>query len=262
MNKKLAIIGVGNMGGALYKRLACAMPKEHIALCDTDAKKLARLSAYRSFTSAQEAALSAKCVILAVKPQAFHALAKDLFGSLEKKLVISIMAGISLASLSKTLGAKKIIRAMPNLAIQEGAGVIGWIASSFVTKEENALARKLFSPLGHEIEVKKEEMIDSITALSGSGPAYFFYLVNLLETKARAMGFSESSARIISEHTLIGSAKLLESGKKSAEEWREAVTSKGGTTSAALSHLKEHGFDMLFYEAIDTAKKRAKELQK
>lgn len=260
MNKKLAIIGAGNMGGALYKRLIHVLPKKHIALCDTDSQKCALLNPTVSFPSAQQAADFAECVILAIKPQAFHSLSSELNGSLTDKLIISIMAGVSVSALQKNLGAKKIIRSMPNLAVQESAGVIGWIASADVSKEEKAFARRIFSALGHEIEVHKENMIDAITALSGSGPAYFFYLTELLETKARAFGFTKNDARALAEQTLIGSAHLLAKNSKSAKEWKEFVTSKGGTTHAALSYLKEHGFDMLFYKAINAAKNRAREL--
>lgn len=261
MNKKLAIIGAGNMGSAMYKSALGIFPKKQIIVCDANPEKLDALKGARSAADANTACKLADVIVLAVKPQSFAGLCESITISLKDKLIISIMAGISAKMISEKLLASKIIRAMPNLAVQHGAGVIGWIASSFVTQKEKMLARKFFSSLGKEIEVKKENMLDCITTLSGSGPAYFFYLASLLETKARKMGFSENEARLISEQTLIGSAKLLEASAQSARQLQDAVTSKGGTTEAALSYLKEHGFDILFYEALDKAKKRAMELR-
>lgn len=257
----LAIIGAGNMGSAIYKSVLGVFPKKQVIVCDANQEKLAALKVARSTSNANTACKEAGIIVLAVKPQSFSSLCESITIELQDKLIISIMAGISMKMLREKLKAKKIIRTMPNLAIQQGAGVVGWIASPFVSKKEKAFARRIFSVFGYEIEVRKENLLNAITALSGSGPAYFFYLTSLLETKARKMGFSENEARMISAQTLIGSAKLLETDKKSAGEWRESVTSKGGTTEAALSYLKEHGFDMLFYSAIDAAEKRAQELQ-
>ncbi|MFH0820800.1 MAG: pyrroline-5-carboxylate reductase [Candidatus Peregrinibacteria bacterium] len=247
MKTKIVIIGVGNMGGAIARALTKTLGKENLFLCDRG-------------DNPNKAIASADIVILAVKPQSFDELANSINMKLNGKLIISIMAGVTIKKISEKLGAKKIIRSMPNLGIQVKTGVIGWIASPKVTKEERRKVHGLFSTMGQSIEVKKESLLNAITALSGSGPAYFFYLTELLEEKAKSFGFSTNEARIIAETTLIGSSKLLEVGKKNAAEWRTAVTSKKGTTEAALSHLKTHHFDQIFLDAIEAAKKRSEEL--
>lgn len=247
MNPKIAIIGMGNMGGAIARALVKTVGKKNLFLCDRE-------------EDPNKAIVSANIVILAIKPQSFDDLADSIHVKLDEKLVISIMAGVTIKKISEKLDAKKIIRSMPNLGIQVKAGVIGWMAAPKVTAQEKQEAHKIFSALGLSIEVKKESLLDAFTALSGSGPAYFFYLCELLAKKAIKLGFSEKDANLVAEATLIGSAKLLEIGGKSAGEWRAAVTSKKGTTEAALNHLKTHHWNEIFWGGIEAARKRTEEL--
>ena len=139
---------------------------------------------------------------------------------------------------------------MPNLPLQIQAGLTGWIATPEV---EKGPIQEIFQTFGQEIEVENESDLDKITALSGSGPAYFFHLTELLQSKAESFGFTSAQAEKIANQTLIGAAKLLESSDKTAKEFREAVTSKGGTTEAALDILN-------FNAAIDAAEQKSKEL--
>ncbi len=249
---KIGIIGAGNMGSAFYKGLLKQFAAEDLYVCDNDRKKLDALNCSNVSTDVGEILANVDVAIFAIKPQSF----KEFEWSMEEKLVISIMAGISIDTLRDKTGAGKIVRSMPNLPVQVGHGLTGWIATEAVT--EKNLIKKIFGSLGEEIEVTDESMIDSITALSGSGPAYFFYLCETISKKAEALGFSSEEARKIAESTFVGSAFLLDANTKSAGEWREAVTSKGGTTEAALNHL-ESASDIIA-EAIEKAKNRSKEL--
>lgn len=198
--------------------------------------------------------------IIAVKPQYFFDLAKSIDSDVSYKLFISIMAGVNIHHIQESLKAEKVVRTMPNLAVQVGKGVVGWCGSEVVGDDEKNIIRNILSTMGESIELKDEEKLDAITALSGSGPAYFFYLTELLQKKAEEFGFSFEQAKKIAEMTFAGSAELLEKNEKSAEEWRVAVTSPGGTTEAALKHLEENKFDQIFKDGIEVARKRAEEL--
>lgn len=245
MNQKIAIIGAGKMGNAMLKALAPHFPETQ---------------AYDKDTNLSEVLPAADVIIFAVKPQDFENCCKDISVDFSKKLVISIMAGLTIKKIKAQSKATKIVRSMPNLPLQVDAGITAWLATKEV--KEKVLIRKIFSCFGEEIEVKKESDLDKITALSGSGPAYFFYLCEILAEQAQQMGFSKKDSEKIANTTFIGSAKLLDATQKSAKEFREAVTSKGGTTEAALKHLQKEGLSNIFKSAINAAEKRSKELSK
>ncbi len=259
MNETIAIIGAGNMGSAFAKRLAEAQPELRIHLCDHNLEKLDTSDAKHVFTDPLKAIDSASTILLAVKPQSAHDLIKSL-PLLTDRLVISIMAGISVESLMTMTSSKMIIRAMPNLPAQAGQGLTGWIASAQTTAKQRAFAKQLFTSVGQEIELKKESLMDSLTPLSGSGPAYFFLLADLLSAKAIQEGFSPEDAELIARQTLIGSAEILAQGSRTPSEWIAAVASKGGVTEAALRVLKESHLDTIFSDAIDKAITRSREL--
>lgn len=149
---------------------------------------------------------------------------------------------------------------MPNLAASVGQSLTGWVASKSAKPADRKLVAKIFSSFGTEMELKNENMINSLTALSGSGPAYFFYMTELLQKKAERLGFAAEQAKMIAEKTLIGSAGLIGLNIKDAADWRKSVTSKGGTTEKALEHMKDKGIGRIVFGAVDKAKKRAEEL--
>ncbi len=260
MNYRIGIIGLGNMGATFYKGLSEVFPKEALFICDKDEQKFIDLKATNFTTDPKELADQAGIVILAVKPQAFDDLMKELDDGLKDKLVVSIMAGVGVKKLKEKTGSNRIIRAMPNLPAQVGKSVTGWIATKDVTSEEKERISQIFSTIGTSFEVDDESKIDKVTAISGCGPAYFFYLIELLSKKAEALGFSAEVAKKMAESTFLGSAKLLEGGDKSAKEWKEAVTSKGGATEAALMYMKESDFEKIFSDAVDAAHKRCLDL--
>ncbi|OGH68821.1 MAG: pyrroline-5-carboxylate reductase [Candidatus Magasanikbacteria bacterium RIFCSPHIGHO2_02_FULL_47_14] len=254
---KIGLIGAGNMGGAIYRALVQKFSPEDIFVCDHSQEKLDALGVTHGFTKVTDMLPQVDVVLLGVKPQTFAEIHLDL----SDKLVISIMAGISLGSIAAKTGAARVVRSMPNLPAQVGQGLTGWVANENVTGQEKDLVQEIFTSFGKEIEVNEEAMVDVITALSGCGPAYFFYLTELLQEKALTLGLSSDQARIIAETTFVGAAHLLEKNTKTAKEWREAVSSKGGVTVAALSHLQKQKFDVIFDQAIDAAIRRSQELK-
>lgn len=259
MTDIIAIIGMGNMGTAFYAGLK-GKTRLRMNLCDHNQQKLDALDAEFAFTDPAEAIENASAVLLAVKPQSAKEMLLALSPALSDRLVISIMNGITIASLEKLTRAKRIIRAMPNLPVQAKQGFTGWIASEAVTENDKHFARQIFDAVGDHMELNKEELINVITGISGCGPAYFFYLAELLATKAMKEGFTEKEASLIARQTLLGSSKLLESQDIPPAQWRAAVSSKGGSTEAAIRSLQASKLDEHFASAIDAAIKRSQEL--
>lgn len=206
------------------------------------------------FTDVSEMLPLVDVLILAIKPQHFQPIPAS------EKLIISVMAGVTIEAIQKKTGTTRIIRSMPNLGVSLRKGVIGWFASPSVSEAEKKWAREAFHQMGVEVEVEREEMLNAVTAVSGSGPAYFFYLAEQLTLAAQTLGFSKEQARLLSEGALITSGQLLSEGDQSATEWCQRVTSAGGTTEAALTHLRKSTFEQTFIEAVDAANQRAKEL--
>jgi len=198
--------------------------------------------------------------IIAVKPQDFENLCKEVSVDLSNKLVISIMAGVSIERIERLLNAKKVVRVMPNLPLRIQKSLSGWIASKGVSEEEKKSVRKLLKEFGAEVEVDKEEKINMITALSGSGPAYFFRLAEILAIAAKKYGFNDEEARKIAESTFLGAAELLKTSGERSCVLREKVTSKGGTTEAAFKSMDSNNIEKIVLEGIEAARRRADEL--
>lgn len=259
---RIAIIGAGNVGGAVYCALREAVGEDALILCDAAAGQLAKVGARHATGDAAEASRRAGVVIVAVKPQSFAGLARQLDGGMDGKLVVSFMAGISIASLQGALGAQAIVRAMPNLGAQVRRGVTAWIATPACTPPQREEARRLFQAAGSGFEVADESLLDAFTALAGTGPAYFFYLAELLAEAAVAMGFDGAQGRLMAREVLAASALLLEGGERSAAQWREAVTTPGGTTQAAMDALARHGFADSFRLGLEAARDRSRALNR
>lgn len=249
---KFVIIGYGVMGSAIVRRAIAA--------------RVVRPSQYAVVTPSMDpvaACEKADVVLLAVKPQDASPVLQALHGALRPAtLVISIMAGVSLLKLQRGLGHARIIRAMPNTPAQIGEGMTVWIASHRVSSGQCAFAKKLFGALGKELRVAREHFIDAATAVSGSGPAYVFAFVESLVTAAQKLGFSKKEATLLVYQTLRGSSVLLESSTDDAATLRECVTSKKGTTAAALAVLQKRGMARMVGDAVSAAYRRAKELGK
>jgi pyrroline-5-carboxylate reductase len=259
---RIAIIGAGNVGGALYRSLKGDVGDDALVVCDTHGALLARLGARHALGDADAAVRLADAVIVAVKPQQFAALARSITAPLEGKLVVSVMAGMTVAAVSQALGAAAVVRCMPNLGAQVGRGATAWIAAPACTPAQVGVARRIFRAAGIEIEVGDESLLDAFTALGGTGPAYFFYLAELLAENAVAMGFDAAQGRLLAREVLAASARLLESGDRSAADWRLAVTTPGGTTAAAMRAFGEHKFAEAFSAGIEAARRRSEELSR
>jgi len=257
---RIAIIGAGNVGGALYRCLKGAFGEGALVVCDTNPDALAKLGAHHAMRDASAAARLADAVIVAVKPQSFAGLTQAMAAPLGDRLVVTIMAGVSVATVSKALGASTVIRAMPNLGAQVGRGATAWIAAPACTTAQRELARRIFGAAGVEIEVRDEPLLDAFTALGGSGPAFFFYLAELLAENAVAMGFDPAQGRLMAQEVLCASARLLETGERSAAEWRQAVTTPGGTTESAMRAFAEQGFAEAFRTGLEAARRRSEML--
>ena len=202
-------------------------------------------------------------VLLAIKPQIFPNIAKEIKLSLKSdQTIISIMAGISIENLTDNLNHKNIIRVMPNTPSQIGKGCSVWMPTREVNKKKIDIFRKILKSCGSEIQVDSEKNIDIATAISGSGPAYIFILIQTLINSATSLGLDKAVAEKISVETVLGSAYLARNRSKSLKELIEMVTSPGGTTEAGISVLKSKGFSSLVNSAILSAYKRGIEISK
>ena len=262
---KIAFIGGGNMasamlGGLLQQGYA---PNE-IGVVEIAAEARQHLvEAYgvRVFAEASDDVTSAELVVLAVKPQQLAEVAQALAGSLRGQLVISIAAGIRANDLARWLrGYKNIVRVMPNTPSLVQAGVAGLYAMPGVSDADRVRAEQLMRSVGEVIWVPQEADIDAVTAVSGSGPAYVFYFIEALERAALELGLDPTAARTLSLATFSGAAKLAASSEDSAATLRARVTSKGGTTAAALSAMEKSNLQQLFIAAVKQAAVRSREL--
>ena len=263
LQKHIGIIGGGTMGSSIARLLAARDFGGTCIIFDRNTER-GRVLAERSLVVAEtldELMEKSDILILAVKPQS----AQELFGQMREKikpshLVVSIMAGISIGTISRGLGTKRVIRSMPNTPAQIGRGMTVWMADQSVPDSDTEVARSLFSLLGRELEVDSEDKIDASTAVSGSGPAYLFLLAEALENAAHQLGFSNEEAGIIVRETLRGASELYAESEESPAILRSRVTSKGGTTEAAMEVAEPPTFIDLWQRAVVRAYARAKEL--
>ena len=243
---KIGIIGCGNMGGALLRSIMARRytNRRNILCSDRDRRKLKALrSRFGVCTSSSNSELFRKCdvIIFAIKPQDVHAVVQDAILPLEGKLLISICAGITTKSLQKYLGKVSVIRVMPNMPAQISQGISVISLGRYATARDRKLAISIFSCVGEVVEAK-EKLLDAVTAISGSGPAYFFYLAEKLIDTAKELGISKDIAQRLAIKTALGSAILMEQSRETPQILRKQVSSKGGTTEAAFAVFREKGF--------------------
>ena len=258
--KTIGFIGGGNMGAAIISR-ACKQFK--ILVCEKDKKRAAFLKRKFKVVNKDLASMvnASDVIVLAVKPQDFDGVLDQIKGAISsRQVVISIAAGITSAFIEKKLGGKvRVIRTMPNMPAQVGEGITAVAKGKYAKNTDVALARKIFNCVGATVIVQ-EKMIDAVTAVSGSGPAYVFYFVECLLNAAQSLGFSKDVSKDLVMATLLGSAHLLDQQKEDAASLRAKVTSKGGTTQAAMDVLMKNKVDKIFSQALKAAQKRAKQL--
>lgn len=273
MFKKIGIIGFGNMGFAIAERIKA---KYAVFVFDKDKGKTRNLKNISVIESSAKLVANSEVIILSVKPQDFNSLLNEIKNSVKDKLLISIAAGITTGYIEKAVGEAKVIRVMPNIGAKIGEAESSLCKGRFAALSDLESAQKLFNEIG-KTWIMPEDMIDAVTAISGSGPAYIFYdmeinnidpanissdkqeeYVRLLKEAAETVGFDTNTAMTLATATTASSIHLASIGIAPAELKRQ-VTSKGGTTEAALNVLTQGGS---WADAALAAKKRARELSK
>jgi pyrroline-5-carboxylate reductase len=264
----IAFIGGGNMARSLVGALAGAgLDVRSIAVAEPNEElreALARDFGVATHADNIAAIAGAGTIVLAVKPQVMREVCVALgraIGDEAKPLVVSIAAGIRIDQVEAWLGrALPIVRAMPNTPALVGAGATGLIANARASAHERARAESILGAAGRTAWVDDEALMDVVTALSGSGPAYFFLLVEALEDAAAAKGLPRETARLLASQTCLGAGRMLVESGEPPSRLRERVTSPGGTTAAALAAFDAGGFRALVASAVDAATKRGREL--
>lgn len=259
----IAILGVGAMGTAILQGLLEAgWQKLDLRLADASPERVEQLLAegHIAYTDATIAAESAEVVILAVKPQVMDGLLSDIAPSITPRhLVVSIAAGITTTRLEAALGAVPVVRCMPNTPALVGEGMTGLAPGTHASETHLARAEELLASVGQTVVVR-EDQLDAVTGVSGSGPAYVFLLAEALEEAAIAEGIEPEVARLLAGQTVVGAGRLLGSSPMTAQELRAQVTSPNGTTEAALASLENSGFRRIMREAVRAATERSREL--
>ncbi len=276
MKYALGIIGAGNMAEAIARGVVAAgllKPSEIIAADPVAPRRelFAQQLQIRAVESIAEATVESRHILLSVKPQQMAQVLRELSKVLSpQSLLISIAAGISTSFIETELGQEKkyrVIRAMPNTPLLVGAGMVALTRGNYASADDLSAARSLFAPqtpggessASQVIEVP-ESLMDAVTAVSGSGPAYFFLLAERMIEAGIALGLTPAHARLLTAQTALGAAKMLTTLPDSPEELRRKVTSPGGTTQAAISHLESQKVPAAIEEAVKAAALRSKEL--
>jgi pyrroline-5-carboxylate reductase len=262
--RPIAFIGGGNMAVALIGGLIKAgRPAEAILVVEPfepQREKLNRELGVQIFAQASPALAGAGTVVWAVKPQSFHEAAAPCAAFVSGALQLSVMAGIRSETVAAASGSARVVRAMPNTPALIGQGIAGLYARPEVDAAGRATAEALLAPTGATLWVEREADLDAVTAVSGSGPAYVFLFIESMMAAAAEMGLSEAQARALTLATFAGATALAQQSEDPPALLRERVTSKGGTTHAALEVLRESGVRETIVRALRAAQQRAAEL--
>lgn len=262
---RIAFIGAGNMATSLIGGLlAQGIPTSHIRASDPGAEQRAKVAGeygIELFASNAEAIAGADVVVLATKPQVLKDVCQALAPSLAAgQLIVSIAAGIGCASLANWLGERPIVRCMPNTPALLRQGVSGLFANAEVSNAQRQQAEQLLSAVGLALWLDQEQQIDAVTAVSGSGPAYFFLLIEAMTAAGAQLGLPREIAAQLTVHTALGAARMASESDVDAAELRRRVTSPNGTTEAAIKTFQAGGFEALVQKALDAAAQRSAEL--
>jgi pyrroline-5-carboxylate reductase len=262
---KIAFIGGGVMGEAMVSTLLNRKVVEAEAILVSDIDQARRKALAEKYgvqcTGDNRNAIDCDVMILAVKPQSLSEVLAELRGRLRpNQLVLSIVAGASTKTISEGLGHDPVARVMPNIAVQVGEGVCIWTATEAVSPAQRERARTILAELGKEIYVRDERYIDMATAVSGSGPAFIFLVVEALIEAAVHIGLPLGLAKELVLQTMLGSVRLAQASGKHPAELRNMVTSPGGTTAEGLLRLEEGGARAILAQAVIAAHEKAKAL--
>ncbi|MCW8274681.1 pyrroline-5-carboxylate reductase [Pseudomonas sp. PCH199] len=262
---RIAFIGAGNMAASLIGGLrAKGLDAAQIRASDPGEETRTRVSAEHGievFADNAQAIQGADVVVLAVKPQAMKAVCEAIRPSLNpEQLVVSIAAGITCASMNNWLGAQPIVRCMPNTPALLRQGVSGLYATAQVSSEQRQQAQELLSAVGIALWLDEEQQLDAVTAVSGSGPAYFFLLIEAMTAAGVKLGLPADIAAQLTVQTALGAAHMAVASDVDAAELRRRVTSPAGTTEAAIKSFQADGFEALVEKALGAAAHRSAEM--
>jgi len=264
MEQILAFIGGGNMASAVIGGLVAGGRNGASILVvepfDAQRERLRSEHGVRTIAAADASLAQAALVVWAVKPQLFRGAAAPCGRYIAGALQLSVMAGIRSDAIAAAAGTERVVRAMPNTPALIGQGIAGLYARSAVTAGDRALVEQVLAPTGQTLWVAREADLDAVTALSGSGPAYVFYFVEAMIEAAVEMGLPAEQGRQLALATFAGATELARRSSDPPELLRQRVTSKGGTTYAALTTLESAGVRSAFVEALKAARLRAREL--
>ena len=264
---RITFLGGGNMAnaliGGLLKQGFVAADIQVIELSAENRDHLAATYGVVCHAGACAAAWATELIVLAVKPQQMREAVAPMAAALAEQVVVSIAAGLPLDSLSRWLGGyRKLVRTMPNTPALIGAGITGLYALPEVSALEREAADRVLQAVGKTVWVEDEDRMDAVTAVSGSGPAYVFLFIEALQQAAMDLGFTSEQARLLSIETALGAARLAEQSPEPAAVLRERVTSKGGTTEAALRTMAERAVKEGIVAGVLAAEARGRELGK
>jgi len=262
---KVTFLGGGNMGAAIVGGLvARGFPAADLAVVEPGAAAREALAARYGvavFPAAGPALPPADAIVLAVKPQQMREAVAPLRPLAARTVVVTIAAGIRIADLSRWLGGHAtIVRAMPNTPALVHAGITGLYAAPAVSAEGRGVAQELLGAVGQTVWLAREEDLDAVTAVSGSGPAYVFYFIEALERAGRELGLEAGAARELAVATFAGAARLAVARAEDPAVLRAEVTSRGGTTERALAEMERAGLMAGFVAAVKAARERSREL--
>ena len=261
----LAFIGGGNMAGAIFGGLLWGgWPAEQITVVEPWDEQRARIAAARPgvrlLAQANDSLSQADVVIWAVKPQSFAEAAAPCVGHVAHALQLSVMAGVRSEAIARATGTERVVRAMPNTPALIGKGISGLFARDAAGASDRSAVERVLAPTGSLLWFSAEADLDAVTALSGSGPAYVFYVIEAMVEAGTQMGLKPEAARRLAQETLAGAAQLAMQSSESPATLRERVTSKGGTTHAAMTSLEASGVKGAFVRALQAARDRAEAL--
>ena len=261
----ITFIGGGNMAtaiiGGLIQRGWDKAALNAVEIVPAARDKLAQTFGIRTFAAIDKDALAVDCIVLAIKPQQMREAARALAPHVKNTLVVTIAAGIRAGDLSRWLGGNtRIVRVMPNTPALVLAGVSGLYALPGVSNDDRERAASILAAVGETVWVEKESDIDTVTAVSGSGPAYVFYFIEALEQAGREMGLSATAAKQLAIATFTGSSKLAAQSSEDAATLRARVTSKGGTTERAIASMEGADIKAAIVHAVKAAQARSVEL--
>jgi pyrroline-5-carboxylate reductase len=269
-NVHITFIGGGNMGRALISGLlANSFEAKQLSVVEANASTALQLHqdfGVQIIPALDQVAFDfskTNVVVMAIKPQDFNVVAKSLSTKLKHAtapgpLILSIAAGIRLKDMSRWLDHERCVRAMPNTPALIGKGITGLFADAAVNASDRILAETICSAVGQAVWVNEEKLMDAVTAVSGSGPAYVFAFLEAMQSSGEKLGLDAATARKLAYATLEGASQLANNSDEHAGVLRERVTSKGGTTAAALDILKQLDWQGILEKAIDAASQRGK----